>query len=91
MLNFLTRFILGFILIFVAIFLLFTHDSGATFPFALFPIGMIIGGVGTFLHGPMNPEAKSFRDYPLSERIGIGLLFVGVFFMILTALLKAFL
>lgn len=91
MLNFLTRFILGFILIFVAIFLLFTHENGDSFPFVLFPIGMIIGGVGTFFHGPMNPEAASFSDYPLSERVGIGLLFAGVFLMILTALLKAIL
>lgn len=90
MLNILTRFIVAFILLFGAAFMLFTHDSGTEFPIVLFPVGMIISGVGSSLHGPMDPLASSFKEFPVSEKIGITLLFAGMIFMLLAAALKAF-
>ena len=84
------RFVFAFILLFGAVFMLITHDSGTVFPIVLFPIGMIISGLGSFLHGPMDPVVTNLNETPLSERIGIVLLFVGMIFMISAAVLKAF-
>ena len=73
-----------------AMFIIFTHDGDITFSFSLFPIGMIISGLGSFLHGPMDTMAKSLSDLPVSERVGVVILFIGMVCMLLAAAAKFF-
>lgn len=89
MLNIITRYCLGLMLIIGSLSMLITHESGMSFPIVLFPIGMAISGLGTFLHGPMDPVPASFYEIPGMKRFGIVLLLIGMICMLLSAIFKA--
>ena len=65
-----------------------TNDHGITFPFILFPIGMIISAFGSFFHGPMDPIPADKIDISIRDKAGLGLLLIGMILMISSALLK---
>lgn len=85
-----SRIIFGCILLFSAGFMMATNDQGITLPFILFPIGMIISGLGSFFHGPMDPIPANEKDFSIRDKTGVVLLFIGVVCMISAALLKFF-
>lgn len=67
-----------------------TNDQGTVFPFILFPIGMIISGLGSFFHGPMDPIPANGKHFSVRDKTGAVLLFIGVLCMISAALIKFF-
>lgn len=85
----LSRFTLGVILLFSAGFMIVTNVHGNTFPFLLFPIGMIISGFGTFFHGPVDTIPSSIKELSNRDRVSGILLFAGMVLMLSAALLKA--
>lgn len=85
-----SRVIFGCLLLFSAGFMMATNDQGITLPFILFPIGMIISGLGSFFHGPMDPIPANEIDFSIRDKVGGTLLFIGVTCMISAALLKFF-
>jgi hypothetical protein len=65
-----------------------TSDHGISFPFILFPLGMIISAIGSFFHGPTDPFPANEKELSIRDKTGFALLLIGVGFMISAALLK---
>ncbi len=85
-----TRILFGFMALFTAAFMVATNDQGFSFPFILFPTGLLIAGIGTFFHGPTDPLPANGEKYTIREKTGVFLLLIGVVLMISSALLKFF-
>ena len=82
------RILFGCILLLSAGLMTATSDHGISFPFILFPLGMIISAIGSFFHGPTDPFPANEKELSIRDKTGFALLLIGVGFMISAALLK---